>query len=99
MSLEKIVEKTSHHVSDIYRIIDRGYIREGFYADFVLVDLNTHQRMNDEELLYKCGWSPFSDKIFRSKIKKTFVNGNLVFDEGQINDNLFGHRLLFEKIR
>jgi dihydroorotase len=99
MSLEKIVEKTSHHVSDIYRIIDRGYIREGFYADFVLVDLNTHQRMNDEELLYKCGWSPFSDKIFRSKIKKTFVNGNLVFDEGLINDNLFGHRLLFEKIR
>jgi dihydroorotase len=99
MSIEKIVEKASHHVSDIYRLVDRGYIREGYYADLVLVDLNTQQRINQEELLYKCGWTPFSDKIFRSKIKKTFINGNLVFDEGKINDNPFGHRLLFEKIR
>ena len=96
ISLEKIVEKTSHHVSEIYRIIDRGYIREGYFA---LVDLNTRQRINDEDLLYKCGWSPFSGKIFRSEIKKTFINGNLVFDDGVINDRLFGKRLSFEKIR
>ena len=99
ISLEKIVEKTSHHVSEIYRIIDRGYIREGYFADLVLVDLNTRQRINDEDLLYKCGWSPFSGKIFRSEIKKTFINGNLVFDDGVINDRLFGKRLSFEKIR
>ncbi len=99
ISLGKIVEKTSHHVSEIYRIVDRGFIREGYFADLVLVDLNTRQRINKEDLLYKCGWSPFTGKIFRSKIKKTFINGNLVFDEGIINDKLFGKRLSFEKIR
>lgn len=99
VSLEKIVEKTSHHVSEIYRIVDRGFIREGFYADLVLVDLNRTHKVNQKDLLYKCGWTPFADKIFRSKIMKTFVNGNLVFDEGKINDSLLGNRLLFEKIR
>lgn len=99
ISLEKIAEKMSHHVAEIYRIKERGYIREGYYADLVLVDLNQKWQVTPQNILYKCQWSPFENQLFKSKIVKTFVNGNLVYDEGIINEGKQGERLLFSKIR
>jgi dihydroorotase len=99
ISLEKIVEKMSHHVAEIYKIKQRGYIREGYYADLVLVDLNQKWQVTPQNILYKCQWSPFENQFFKSKIVKTFVNGNLVYDDGIINEGKQGERLLFSKIR
>ena len=99
MSLEKIVEKTSHHVAEIYRIRERGYIREGYYADLVLVDLHSPWQVTSKNLLYKCAWSPFEERVFKSKIKKTFVNGNLSYDEAFLIEATNGKRILFEKLR
>jgi dihydroorotase len=99
ISLEKIVEKMSHHVAEIYRIKERGYIREGYFADLVLVDLNQKWQVTPKNILYKCQWSPFENQVFKSKIVKTFVNGNLVYDDGIINEGKLGKRLLFSKIR
>jgi dihydroorotase len=99
ISLEKIVEKTSHNVAEIYRMIDRGYIREGYFADLVLVDLNKYWKVNADNILYKCGWSPFEDQTFKSKISKTFVNGNLVYNNGVFEESKKGLRLKFSKIR
>jgi dihydroorotase len=99
ISLEKIVEKTSHNVAEIYRMIDRGYIREGYFADLVLVDLNNLWKVSSENILYKCGWSPFENQTFKSKILKTFVNGNMVFNAGVFDDTNKGFRLKFSKIR
>ncbi len=98
-TLEKIVEKTSHHVAEIYRMIDRGYIREGYFADFVLIDLYAKWKSTPDLNLYKCGWSPFDNKTFTSMIIQTYVNGHLVYDRGVFNDNELGQRLLFEKYR
>jgi dihydroorotase len=99
ISLTDIVRKTSHHVAEIYRIKDRGYIREGYHADLVLVDLNHSGTFGRQNLLYKCGWSPFENDIFKSKIIKTFVNGHLVYDEGRFIEDKKGKRLIFEKDR
>lgn len=98
-TLEKIVEKTSHHVAEIYRMVDRGYIREGYFADFVLVDLNHQWKSTPDLNLYKCGWSPFDNQSFSSKVIQTYVNGHLAYDRGIINDSKLGQRLLFEKFR
>lgn len=99
ISLEQIVEKTSHNVSEIYRIPDRGYIREGYFADLVLVDLKSSWTSNSMNSLYKCGWSPFDNYTFKSKVIQTYVNGNLVYDNGHFNEQIKGKRLLFEKDR
>lgn len=99
ISLQKIVEKTSHNVAEIYRIPNRGYIREGYYADLVLVDITCGWKATQENTLYKCGWSPFENQVFKSKVLKTFVNGHLVYDNFSFNENVKGQRLRFEKIR
>ncbi len=99
ISIEKIVEKMSHHVAEIYRIKERGYIREGYYADLILVDLNNEWGVTPENILYKCHWSPFGNQCFKSKIIKTFVNGNLVYDQGKFHENIKGKRLNFSKTR
>ena len=99
ISLEKIAEKMSHHVAEIYKIKDRGYIREGYYADLVLVDLNSPWTVNTDNLLSKCAWSPFENIQFKSKIYNTFVNGNIVYNNGVIQDQQSGMRLRFSKIR
>jgi dihydroorotase len=99
ISLEKIVEKSSHNVAEIYRMVDRGYIREGYFADLVLVDVNNPWEVNSENILYKCGWSPFENQTFKSKISKTFVNGNLVYNTGIFDESKKGFRLKFSKIR
>jgi dihydroorotase len=99
ISIEKIVEKMSHNVAEIYRIKERGYIREGYFADLVLLDLNRDWRVSPENTLYKCQWSPFNNQLFKSSINKTFVNGNMVYDRGFFNETNKGHRLQFEKFR
>lgn len=97
--LEKVVEKMSHNVAEIYRIKERGYIREGYYADLVLVDLNKQQEVTTKSILYKCKWSPFLGQVFKSSINSTFVNGNLVYEKGLVKTDVKGKRLRFEKIR
>ena len=99
ISLQQIVEKTSHHVAEIYRIKERGYIREGYYADLVLLDIKNSWQVTSTNLLYKCKWSPFDGYTFKSKIIKTIVNGQLVYDSGTIRETQKGKRLKFEKIR
>ncbi len=94
-SLEKIVEKTSHSLAKLFRIRDRGYIREGYYADLVLVDLNSSNVETPEVLLYKCGWSPFKGQCFQARIQKTFVSGHLAFDKGVFDESKKGLRLKF----
>ena len=99
LTLENIVEKTSHHVVEIYRTKERGYIREGYFADLVLVDLNNQWTSNTSNTLYKCGWSPFDNYTFKSKVLKTFVNGHLTYDKGTFNETKNGQRLKFDKER
>lgn len=99
ISLQKIVEKTSHYVAEIYRIKERDYIREGYYADVVLIDINKSCQVNMQNLLYKCKWSPFNGQCFKSSITHTFVNGNLVYKNGNIVNDTKAKRLIFEKIR
>lgn len=95
ISLEKIVEKMSHAVADCFHIENRGFIREGYFADFVVVDLNNPWTVEKSNILYKCGWSPFEGTTFKSKVLKTFVNGTLVYDSGTFNENYRGKRLTF----
>lgn len=99
MSLEKIVQKTSHHVADIYRIKDRGYIREGYFADLVLVDLYAPWRVHESSVRYRCRWSPFMNQVFRASIVGTMVNGDMVYQNGEFQDTRTGMRLEFEKDR
>ena len=97
ISLEKIVEKMSHAVADCFQVKDRGYIREGYFADLVIVDMDGNTTVNKENILSKCGWSPFEGKTFRSKITHTFVNGNLVYGNGAWNESIKGQRLQFAR--
>ncbi len=95
ISLEKIVQKMSHNVADLFRIQKRGYIREGYFADLVLVNLHKPTEVTKASLLYKCGWSPFEGHTFKSSIEKTFVNGHLVYDQGKFDESAYGRRLSF----
>ena len=95
ISLPHIVKKMSHDVADLFRIKGRGYIREGYKADLVLVNLNKGTEVSKANLYYKCGWSPFEGHTFKSRIEKTFVSGHLVYDDGKFNESKFGERLEF----
>lgn len=97
ISLEKIVEKMSHAVADCFRIKDRGYIREGYFADLVLVDLNSPFTVSRENILYKCGWSPLEGQLFPASVTHTFVNGHLVYGNGVIDESQWGQRLRFDR--
>lgn len=96
-SLEKVVEKMCHAPADIFNIEKRGYIRKGYFADLVIADLNSPWTVSKENILYKCGWSPFEDTRFYSKITHTFVNGNLVFNNGSFNEVNKGEKLKFNR--
>ena len=95
ITLEKIAEKMAHAVADCFQIEKRGYIREGYFADLVLVDLNTSETVDKSNILYKCGWSPFEGVTFHSKVKYTFVSGHLVYENGLFNEEIKGERLTF----
>jgi dihydroorotase len=96
IALEKIVEKMAHAVADCFKIEKRGYIRENYFADLVLVDLNNPWMADPVNNLYKCGWSPFDGFTFHSKVTHTFVNGNLVYHHGVFNETKKGERLTFK---
>ena len=95
ISLERIVEKACHNPAILFRIKERGFIREGYFADLVLVDLNSSWTVEKENILYKCKWSPFEGETFSTKVTHTFVNGNLVYDNGVFNEENKGSRLEF----
>ena len=94
-SLENIVRKTSHAVADMFAIDRRGYIRKGYYADLVLVDLHKRTVIEKEDILYKCGWSPFEGEIWSGCVDRTWVNGSLAYSDGQVNRETRGKRLKF----
>jgi dihydroorotase len=93
ISLEKIAEKMCHNPAILYSIDNRGFIREGYHADLAIVDLNASWTVSRENILYKCGWSPVEGTTFRSRVTHTLVNGHLVFDEGQFNEDRKGMAL------
>ncbi len=97
ISIEKVVEKMSHAVADCYQIKERGYIREGYHADLVLVNMQQPSTVNKENILYKCGWSPLEGFRFPATITNCFVNGHLVYGNGVFNESKMGMRLQFER--
>lgn len=97
ISLEKIVQKMSHSVADCFQIERRGYIREGYWADLTLVDLNQTTLVTKESLYAKCAWSPFEGTEFQSKITHTIVSGNVVFANGKFDESVKGQRLKFDR--
>lgn len=97
ISLEKIAEKMSHAVADCFQIKDRGYIREGYFADLVLVDMKQQTKVSKENILYKCGWSPLEGFEFPATITHTFINGHLVYGNGIWDESKKGMRLSFNR--
>jgi dihydroorotase len=97
ITIEKMVEKMSHAVATCFQITERGFIREGYFADLVMVDLNEKTTVSKENILYKCGWSPLENFTFPASIKNTFVNGHLVYGNGVFDESKFGQRLLFNR--
>ncbi|MCK9203666.1 MAG: dihydroorotase [Bacteroidales bacterium] len=96
ISLEKIVEKMCHGPAILYRIKKRGFIRKGYSADLVMIDPDNPWKVSRENILYKCGWSPFEGITFRSRVTRTWVNGHLVFDQGTFDESVNGQRLAFK---
>ena len=96
-SLEKIVQKTSHSVSELFQIKDRGYIREGYFADMVLFDQEAETKVSEEKILSKCNWSPLKNETFHSKIIHTIVSGQHIYKNGQINGEPSGVRMEFNR--
>ena len=96
ITIEKVVEKMSHAVATCFRVADRGFIREGYYADLVIADLASQTIVTSENLLYKCAWSPLEGFVMPAAITHTFVNGNLVYENGRWEESQMGQRLEFE---
>ena len=86
-----------HNPAICFSIEKRGFIKEGYYADLVLLDLNKSWQVSKDNILYKCKWSPFEGKIFNSKVTHTIVNGNIVYENGIFNENKKGMRLMFDR--
>lgn len=97
ITIEKVAEKMSHAVAVCFNIRDRGFIREGYWADLVMVDMNQTHTVQAGNLLYKCGWSPLEGFTFPATIQKTFVNGNIVYENGAVNHSIKGMRLSFNR--
>ncbi|MFM1794743.1 MAG: hypothetical protein RL642_1128 [Bacteroidota bacterium] len=97
ISVEKVVEKMSHAPAKCFQIADRGFIREGYFADLVLVDLNKKTEVGKDNILYKCGWSPLEGFEFPATIEKTFVNGYPVYENGKVDTSYRGMRLKFKR--
>ncbi|GAA3753582.1 dihydroorotase [Flavobacterium ginsengisoli] len=97
ITVEKIVEKMCHNPAKIFKIEKRGFIREGYHADLVIVNPSLPWSVKPENILYKCGWSPFEGYTFKSRITHTFVNGELVYNNFKVKDTRAGKRLLFDR--
>ena len=97
ISLEKVVEKMSHHPAICFQIEKRGFIRKNYFADLILVDKNSNWQVNKSNILYKCKWSPFEGQQFSSRVTHTFVNGHLSYQNGTFDESKKGKRLLFNR--
>jgi dihydroorotase len=97
ISIEKLVEKMCHNPSILFQVEKRGYVKEGYYADLVLVDLNNPWTVKKDNILYKCGWSPFEGATFKSRITHTFLNGDMVYHNGKFSDVKAAKRLTFNR--
>jgi dihydroorotase len=95
--IEKLVEKMSHNPAKLFQIEKRGFIKEGYFADIVLIDVHKPQTVSKDNILYKCGWSPFEGTTFSSTITHTFVNGHLIYNNGIFNDEIKGKRITFNR--
>ena len=98
ISIERIVEKMAHAPADLFRINNRGYIKEGYYADLVEINTGRKTQVNKNNVFYKCGWSPFEGITFNHEVSRTFVNGRLVYEGGKIIEGSNGKRLLFNRL-
>jgi dihydroorotase len=97
ISIEKIVQKMAHNPAILFQIKDRGFIREGYFADLVLVDPAKPWQVEKSNILAKCGWSPFEGNTFKSSVTKTWVSGHLAYADGKFNENKMGERLTFSR--
>ncbi|MBK8353183.1 MAG: dihydroorotase [Saprospirales bacterium] len=97
ISLEKIIEKMCHAPADCFQVKNRGYLREGYFADIAIVDIQKEYTITNQNILYKCGWSPLENKTFKGEVTQTFVNGNLVYNNGLFDESKKGQRLLFSR--
>ena len=97
ISMVKMVEKMCHNPAKLFKIEKRGFIKKGYFADLVLIDATKEQLVTKENILYKCGWSPFEGVTFHTTITHTFVNGNLMYDQGKFNNEIKGKRLKFNR--
>lgn len=97
ISVERVVEKMCHAPAQCFQVANRGYIREGYYADLALVDLNATTTVAKENILYKCGWSPLEGHTFPAQVKYTLINGNIAYESGRVNDDVRGMRLKFDR--
>ena len=97
LSLEMIALKMCHAPASLFQIKQRGYIREGYFADLVLVDLNSPWEVSAENIHYKCGWSPFEGHTFRSQVVMSLVNGHIAYRDGKFDETKKGRRLEFDR--
>ncbi len=97
ITIERVVEKMCHAPAQCFQISKRGYVREGYHADLVLVDMNDTTTVTKENILYKCGWSPFEGHVFPASVRYTFVNGRIAYENGKVNDTVSGQRLKFDR--
>lgn len=97
ISLEKIIEKMCHAPADCFQVKNRGYLREGYFADIAIVDIQKEYTITNQNILYKCGWSPLENITFKGEVTQTFVNGNLVYNNGLFDESKKGQRLLFSR--
>jgi dihydroorotase len=97
ITIEKVVQKMCHAPAQCFQIDKRGYICEGYHADLVLVDMNNTTKVSKENILYKCGWSPFEGHTFPAAVRYTFINGQIAYNDGKVNDTVRGQRLAFDR--
>ena len=97
ISIEKVVEKMCHNPAILFRIENRGYIREGYFADLVLADPHSKWEVTKQNIVAKCGWSPFEGQTFSSSIDSTWVSGHLAFQKGQFDESQMGQRMTFNR--
>lgn len=97
VNIEKIVEKIAHNPSKVFNISKRGFVKEGYFADIVLIDPNSPTLVSKKSLLYKCGWSPFEGVTFSSSIHSTILNGRVVYSNGKVNETPYGKKLVFDR--
>ena len=97
ISIEKIIEKMAHNPAKLFKIEKRGFIKEGYFADLAIINTGLPWTVKKDNILYKCGWSPFEGTTFKSRITHTFVNGQLVFNNGKVKDIHAGERLTFDR--